>query len=161
MKVPLGKPYIKTDVALEAIKEVLDSRWISGGPRIGEFEEKVKEYNNDPDGHYIAVANGTVAIELALLAINKGKRLKPTDEVIVPSWSWVASGFAVNNVGGTPVWCDVNEFGVPYYEDIVRRVTADTKAIILVNQMGIPCDRDWETTSNPTPRRNYNFICWF
>ena len=142
MKVPLGKPYIKTDVALEAIKEVLDSRWISGGPRIGEFEEKVKEYNDDPSGHYVAVANGTVAIELALLAINNGNRLKPTDEVIVPSWSWVASGFAVSNVGGTPVWCDVNEFGVPYYEDIVRRVTADTKAIILVNQMGVPCDLD-------------------
>ena len=142
MKVPLGKPYIKTDVALEAIKEVLDSRWISGGPRIGEFEEKVKEYNDDPSGHYVAVANGTVAIELALLAINNGKRLKPTDEVIVPSWSWVASGFAVSNVGGTPIWCDVNEFGVPYYEDIVRRVTADTKAIILVNQMGVPCDLD-------------------
>ena len=142
MKVPLGKPYIKTDVALDAIKEVLDSRWISGGPRIGEFEEKVKEYNDDPSGHYVAVANGTVAIELALLAINNGKRLEPTDEVIVPSWSWVASGFAVSNVGGTPIWCDVNEFGVPYYEDIVRRVTADTKAIILVNQMGIPCDLD-------------------
>ena len=142
MKVPLGKPYIKTDVALEAIKEVLDSRWISGGPRIGEFEEKVKEYNDDPSGHYVAVANGTVAIELALLAINNGKRLEPTDEVIVPSWSWVASGFAVSNVGGTPIWCDVNEFGVPYYEDIVRRVTADTKAIILVNQMGVPCDLD-------------------
>ena len=142
MKVPLGKPYIKTDVALDAIKEVLDSRWISGGPRIGEFEEKVKEYNDDPSGHYVAVANGTVAIELALLAINNGKRLEPTDEVIVPSWSWVASGFAVSNVGGTPIWCDVNEFGVPYYEDIVRRVTADTKAIILVNQMGVPCDLD-------------------
>ena len=142
MKVPLGKPYIKTDVALDAIKEVLDSRWISGGPRIGEFEEKVKEYNDDPSGHYVAVANGTVAIELALLAINNGKRLKPIDEVIVPSWSWVASGFAVSNVGGTPIWCDVNEFGVPYYEDIVRRVTADTKAIILVNQMGVPCDLD-------------------
>ena len=140
MKVPLGKPYIKTDIALDAIKEVLDSRWISGGPRIGEFEEKVKEYNDDPSGHYVAVANGTVAIELALLAINNGKRLEPTDEVIVPSWSWVASGFAVSNVGGTPIWCDVNEFGVPYYEDIVRRVTADTKAIILVNQMGVPCD---------------------
>ena len=142
MKVPLGKPYIKTDVALKAIKEVLDSRWISGGPRIGEFEEKVKEYNNDPDGHYVAVANGTVAIELALLAINDGKRLKPTDEVIVPSWSWVASGFAVNTVGGVPVWCDVNEFGVPYFEDIKKRINPNTKAIILVNQMGIPCDLD-------------------
>ena len=71
MKVPLGKPYIKTDIALEAIKEVLDSRWISGGPRIQEFESKVKEYNNDPGGHYVAVANGTVAIELALLGINE------------------------------------------------------------------------------------------
>lgn len=142
MKVPLGKPYIKTEVALEAIKEVLDSRWISGGPRIGEFEEKVKEYNNDPEGHYIAVANGTVAIELSLLAINGGKRFTEQDEVIVPSWSWVASGFAVNNVGATPVWCDVNEYGVPYIEDIKTRITPNTKAIILVNQMGIPCDLD-------------------
>jgi len=142
MKIPLGKPYIKTDVALEAIKEVLDSRWISGGPRIGEFEDKVKEYNNDPEGHYIAVANGTVAIELSLLAINGGKRFTEQDEVIVPSWSWVASGFAVNNVGATPVWCDVNEYGVPYIEDVKSRITSNTKAIILVNQMGIPCDLD-------------------
>lgn len=140
MKIPLGKPYIKTDIALEAIKEVLDSRWISGGPRIGEFENKVKEYNNDSEGHYIAVANGTVAIELSLLAINGGKRFTEQDEVIVPSWSWVASGFAVNNVGATPVWCDVNEYGVPYVEDIKSRITPNTKAIILVNQMGIPCD---------------------
>jgi len=142
MKIPLGKPYIKTDIALEAIKEVLDSRWISGGPRIGEFENQIKEYNNDPDGHYIAVANGTVAIELSLLAINNGKRFTEQDEVIVPSWSWVASGFAVNNVGATPIWCDVNEYGVPYIEDIKSRITPNTKAIILVNQMGIPCDLD-------------------
>ena len=142
MKIPLGKPYIKTDVALEAIREVLDSRWISGGPRISEFEEKLKSYNNDPEGHYIAVSNGTVAIELALLAINNGKRLTKNDEVIVPSWSWVASGFAVSNVGGTPVWCDVNKYGVPYIEDIKPRITSNTKAIILVNQMGIPCDLD-------------------
>lgn len=142
MKIPLGKPYIKTDVALEAIKEVLDSRWISGGPRIGEFEDKIKEYNNDPEGYYIAVSNGTVAIELSLLAINEGKRFTEQDEVIVPSWSWVASGFAVNNVGATPVWCDVNEYGVPYVEDIKSRITSNTKAIILVNQMGIPCDLD-------------------
>jgi len=142
MKVPLGKPYLKTEAALEAIREVLDSRWISGGPRISQFEEKVKEYNKDNDGHYIAVANGTVAIELSLLAINDGKRFTKEDEVIVPSWSWVASGFAVSNVGATPVWCDVNEYGVPYYDDIVKRITSNTKAIILVNQMGIPCDLD-------------------
>lgn len=142
MKIPLGKPFIKTDIALEAIKEVLDSRWISGGPKIAEFESKIKEYNEDVDGHYVAVANGTVAIEMALLALNKGKRLKETDEVIVPSWSWVASGFAVNNVGGTPVWCDVNEYGVPFVEDVKARITPQTKAIIIVHQMGVPCDID-------------------
>ena len=79
---------------------------------------------------------------MGLLAINGGKRLKSTDEVIVPSWSWVASGFAVNNAGGTPVWCDVNEYGVPYIEDIKSRITPNTKAIIVVHQMGIPCDLD-------------------
>ncbi len=142
MKIPLGKPYIKEKAALTKLQEVLESRWISGGPRIKEFEDKIKEYNEDPDSHYIAVANGTVAIEVALLAINNGQKLTSTDEVIVPSWSWVASGFAVNNAGGTPVWCDVNEYGVPYIEDIKSRITPNTKAIILVHQMGIPCDLD-------------------
>ena len=74
MKIPLGKPYIKEEAALIKIKEVLESRWISGGPRIKEFETKIQEYNNDPKGHYIAVANGTVAIEMGLMAINGGKK---------------------------------------------------------------------------------------
>ncbi len=87
MKVPLGRPYIKTDIASKAIQEVLESRWISGGPRISEFEDKIKKYNNDTTGHYVAVSNGTTALEISLLALNNGKRFKETDEVIVPSWS--------------------------------------------------------------------------
>ncbi len=142
MKIPLGKPYIDTEEALIEIKKALDSKWISGGPRISEFENKVQEYNNDPEGHYITVANGTVAIELGLYAINNGQKLKETDEVIVPSWSWVASGFAINNAGGTPVWCDVNEYGVPSVDDVKKKITPNTKAIIIVHQMGIPCDLD-------------------
>jgi perosamine synthetase len=142
MKIPLGKPYIKTDIALKAIQEVLESRWISGGPRINEFEDKIKKYNDDPTGHYVAVSNGTTALEISLLALNNGNRFDKTDEVIVPSWSWVASGFAINNIGGTPVWCDVNEYGVPYIEDIKSKITSNTKAIIIVHQMGIPCDLD-------------------
>jgi len=141
-KIPLGRPYINTELALSKIKEVLESRWISGGPRINEFEEKVKEYNNDPKSHYIAVSNCTTALEMGLLAINGGKKLEPTDEVIVPSWSWVASGFAVNNAGGTPIWCDINKYGIPYAEDIENRISKNTKAIIIVHQMGIPCDLD-------------------
>jgi len=142
MKIPLGRPYIKTDVVLEEVKKVLESRWISGGPTITEFENRVKEYNRDPDGRYIAVSNGTVAIELALLCINNGKMYNWEDEIIVPSWSWVASGFSPLRVGAKAVWCDVNRYGVPFADDIEKRITKRTKAIIVVHQMGIPVDMD-------------------
>jgi len=141
-KIPLGKPYLNTDNILEEVRTVVDSRWISGGPTIKKFEDSVRDWNNDPEGHYIAVSDGTCAIEMALRCINDGKRFNSTDEVIVPSWSWVASGFAVIHAGATPVWCDVNEFGVPYAEDIEKRITENTKAIIVVHQMGVPCDMD-------------------
>lgn len=142
MKIPLGKPYIKKEVVLKEIEKVLDRRWISGGPAITEFEDAVKKYNGDEKGHYVAVANATVGLEMALLNRNKGKRYTEEDEIIVPSWSWVATGFAVKNVGATPIWCDVNEFGVPDAKVVKRLRNSKTKAIIIVHQMGIPCDLD-------------------
>lgn len=142
MKVKLGQPYLKKEIILKEIEKTLDSKWISGGETISNFESAIKEYNNDKDGHYIAVSNGTDALEMALLYLNGGKFYNKTDEVIVPSWSWVASGFVVPRVGATPIWCDVNEYGVPYVEDIEKRITKNTKAIIIVHQMGIPCDMD-------------------
>lgn len=141
-KISLGRPYIKKDVLLKEIEKVIDRRWVSGGPAIEEFELKVKEYNKDSFGHYVAVSNATVGLELALKLVNNKIGFKKEDEVIVPSWSWVASGFSVINVGATPVWCDVNVFGVPYVEDVKKRITKNTKAIIIVHQMGIPCDID-------------------
>ncbi len=141
VKVPLGKPFLKTDVVLDSLKEVLDSKWISGGPTIDKFENAVRDYNND-DGYYVAVSNATTGLELALQLVNGKKKFKDTDEVIVPSWSWVASGWVVYNVGAKPVWCDVNKYGVPYVEDIEKRITKNTKAIIVVHQMGVPCDMD-------------------
>lgn len=141
-KIPLGKPYIKKDIVLKEIEKVLDRRWISGGPAISEFESAVKNYNKDDKGHYIAVSNATVGLELALLATNDGKRYNPSDEVIVPSWSWVASGFAVKNVGATPVWCDVNRYGVMEASTAARLRTPNTRAILIVHQMGVPCDID-------------------
>jgi len=138
--IPLGKPYIKKDIVLSELEKVLDSRWISGGPTISKFEDAIKKYNNDENGYYIAVSNGTVALDLSLLLLNDGKRYNLTDEIIVPSWSWVASGFSPFNVGATPVWCDVDSYGTPYVEDIEKRITTNTRAIIIVHQMGIPCD---------------------
>jgi dTDP-4-amino-4,6-dideoxygalactose transaminase len=141
-KIPLGRPYLNKEAILEEIGKVIDTRWISGGPTIAKFEEAVKEFNNDPDGHYIAVSDGTCAIEMSLLALNNGQRYTENDEVIIPSWSWVASGFAPIMAGAKPVWCDVNEYGVPTVTTIERCITKNTKAIIIVHQMGTPCDLD-------------------
>jgi len=142
MKITLGRPFLKKEIILKEIEKVLDSKWISNGPTISIFENAIKEYNNDKGGYYIAVSNGTVAIEVSLLYINGGKFFNEDDEIIAPSWSWVASSFSVPRVGATLVWCDINSFGVPYTKDIEERITNKTKAIIIVHQMGIPCDID-------------------
>jgi len=139
-KIPLGKPMINVSKAMEKIEQVLDTKWISGGPTIAKFEDAVKKYNNDETGNYVAVANGTVAIEMALLALNGGERYTKADQVIVPSWSWVASAFAVTNVGATPIFCDVDKYGCPSVSTIDTHLNKKTKAVIVVHQMGIPCD---------------------
>lgn len=144
MKLPLAKPFIKKHLILEEIEKALDTKWISGGPTIGKFEEAIKKYNGDEKRYYIAVSNGTTAIEMALLYLNGGNTYEANEinEVIVPSWSWVASGFSVPRVKAKPVWCDVNKFGVPSVETIKPLITDNTAAIIVVHQMGIPCDMD-------------------
>lgn len=141
-KIPLGKPFLNTNNVLKEIESVLETKWISGGPTIARFEQSVKEYNDDAQGHYIAVSDGTCAIEMSLLCLNGGKRYIQEDEIIVPSWSWVASGFVPVIVGATPVWCDVDDFGVPTVEMVEAKITTKTKAIIIVHQMGVPCDLD-------------------
>lgn len=141
VNIPLGKPFLKTKTVMDSIEKVIESRWISGGPTINKFEDAVKDYNND-EGYYVAVSNATTGLELALQLVNGKKKFNSNDEIIVPSWSWVASGWVVYNVGAKPVWCDVNNYGVPYVDDIEKRITKNTKAIIIVHQMGIPCDID-------------------
>lgn len=141
-KIPLGKPFLNTSNILKEIESVLETKWISGGPTIAKFEQLVKEYNDDTQGHYIAVSDGTCAIEMSLLCLNHGKRYSEKDEIIVPSWSWVASGFAPLIAGASPVWCDVDQYGVPTIETVEAKITSNTKAIIIVHQIGVPCDLD-------------------
>ena len=141
-KIPLGRPYLNKELILKEISDVIDSRWISGGPTISKFEEAIKRFNQDDKGYYVAVSDGTCAIEMCLLLLNNGDRYTENDEVIVPSWSWVASGFAPILAGAKPIWCDVNEYGVPTVDGIESLINKSTKAIIIVHQMGIPCDLD-------------------
>jgi dTDP-4-amino-4,6-dideoxygalactose transaminase len=66
-KIPLGKPYLNTENILSEIRTVLDAKWISGGPTIAKFEEAIQTYNQG--GFPVAVANGTIAIDMALLKL--------------------------------------------------------------------------------------------
>lgn len=139
-KIPLGRPFLDTQSILKEVEAALETKWISGGPTVVKFEEAFGDYIGG--GFPVAVSNGTIAIEMALVRLNGGKRYTSEDEVITPSWSWVATGFAPVLVGATPVWCDVDQYGVPTAELIEKKITKNTKAIIIVHQMGIPCDLD-------------------
>jgi len=119
-----------------AVLEVLRSKWISMGPKTAEFEAAFTSYV--AVAHAVAVANGTAALHLALAALDIG----PGDEVIVPSLTFVATVNSVGYVGATPVFADIigpeNLCLDP--EDVRRRLTARTKAIILMHYAGFPCD---------------------
>ena len=89
--------------------------------------------------HAIALANGTLALELALI----GHQIGPSDEVIVPSWTFIATASCVVMRGATPVIADIDPltFGLSA-ETIRAKLSSKTKAIIVVHLAGVPCDMD-------------------
>lgn len=125
------------DDEVQAVAEVLRSGRVNQwtGENVFAFENEFARRLNAP--HAIAVANGTVALEIALRAYQIG----PGDEVIVPSRSFVASASCVLSVGATPVFCDIDENSQnATVETITPRLTSKTKAIIPVHLAGWPCD---------------------
>ncbi|ACH39585.1 MAG: hypothetical protein ACD_55C00099G0006 [uncultured bacterium] len=120
------------------VNECLDSTWISSKGRfIAEFEEKFANYTG---ARYAAsVCNGTVALHLALVALGIG----PGDEVIVPTLTYISSVNAITYTGATPVFVDALESTWQMDPDDVRRkITPRTRAIMVVHLYGHPCDMD-------------------
>lgn len=131
-----GWPHFEED-DIQAVAEVLRSGRVNywTGPHGKAFETEFAEYTGTR--HAIAVANGTLALELALYALDIG----PGDEVIVPSRSFVATASCVAVRGATPVFADVDLTSSNISVDTIRfRVTPATKAIIAVHLAGWPCD---------------------
>lgn len=126
----------------EYVNQCLDSTWISSkGDFIGRFERGFAEYIRAE--HATAVSNGTVAIHLALEAIGIG----PGDEVIVPTLTYVASVNMIIQTGATPVFVDsLAESWQIDPDDVKRKITPQTKAIMVVHLYGLPCDMDAVTT---------------
>ena len=101
------------------------------------FEKEFAEWSNSK--YAVALTNGTVALDLALIALGVG----PGDEVIVTPRSFIASVSCVVNVGAIPVFADVDlNSGNISAETIAPKITSKTKAIICVHLAGFPCDMD-------------------
>jgi dTDP-4-amino-4,6-dideoxygalactose transaminase len=122
---------------LERVREVIESGWLTQGPRVAEFERLVAEYVGAR--YAVACSSCTTALHLALLALGVG----PGDEVIVPSLSFIATANAVRYVGATPVFAEVDPRTYNLDPlDAERRISSRTRAIMVVHQIGLPADID-------------------
>ncbi len=120
------------------VMDAVSTGWISSsGSYVNKFEEAFAEYCGVKHG--IAVCNGTVAIHLALTALGIGKG----DEVIIPSFTMIATAFAVCYVGAMPVFVDADKdtWNIDVTK-IEEKITPRTKAIIPVHVFGNPCNMD-------------------
>jgi|TARA_B100001964_G_scaffold244359_1_gene325507 dTDP-4-amino-4,6-dideoxygalactose transaminase len=124
----------------DAVISVLESNWLTAGPRVNEFEEKFAGAFGGGDVRAVALSSGTAALHLGLMALGIGKG----DEVIVPSLTFVATANAARYVGAVPVFADiVSEQDLTIDpRDIRKKITGKTKAIIPMHFAGYPCNMD-------------------
>ncbi len=118
------------------VLDCVDSSWISSlGVYVEKFEKMVADYVGAK--HAIAVSNGTVALHLALHCLGIG----PGDEVIVPTFTYISSVNTITQTGATPVFVDsqIDDWSLDI-EDVRRKITSSTKAIMPVHLYGYACD---------------------
>lgn len=118
------------------VLDCVDSSWISSlGVYIERFERAVAGFTGS--AHAVAVCNGTVALHLAFHCLGIG----PGDEVIVPSFTYIASVNTIAQTGATPVFAESRaEDWLLDVDDVARRITPRTKAIVPVHLYGAACD---------------------
>lgn len=134
--IPYGRQTIEED-DIQAVVDVLRSDYLTTGPKIAEFEKMVADYVGAK--YAVAISNGTSALHAACFAAG----IQPGDEVITTPLTFAASSNCVLYCGGTPVFADVDlkTYNIDP-EDIRRKITDKTKAIIAVHLAGQPCDMD-------------------
>lgn len=135
--IPVSEPDLSGN-ELKYVQDCVQSGWISSiGKYIGQFEKMFSSFCGVPYG--VAVCNGTVALHLSMVALG----IKPSDEVIVPNLTFVATANAVKHCGATPVFADIEpETWNINADSLEAKITSKTKAILPVHLYGHACDMD-------------------
>ena len=134
--IPYGRQAIDDD-DIEAVVTALRSAWLTTGPTVGRFEERLQDTTGCP--HAVAVSNGTAALHCAVAAFDVG----PGDEVITSPLTFASTANVVVHCGATPVFADVepDTFNLSA-ERFAAAITPRTKAVIPVHLFGQSCDMD-------------------
>jgi perosamine synthetase len=131
---PLTRPWID-EADIEAVTDVLRSGWLTQGSRVGRFEEAFRHRVGATDA--VAVSSCTTALQQALHVVGVG----PGDDVLVPSFSFIATTAVVAHTGARPVFADVDLVtGNVSVDTLEAAVTPSTRAVIAVHQAGVPLD---------------------
>jgi len=135
--IPVCEPYLNGN-ELKYVTDAVSTGWISSsGKYVTEFEQKFAEYCGCKYG--VGVCNGTVALHLALVALG----IEKGDEVIIPSFTMIASAFAVCYTGAIPVFVDADKdtWNIDV-EKIEEKISSRTKAIMPVHVFGLMCNME-------------------
>jgi dTDP-4-amino-4,6-dideoxygalactose transaminase len=134
--IPVIRPFLGPEEA-EAAAQAISSGWIAQGPRVAEFEAAFAAATGT--GHAVAVSSCTAALHLAMIVAGVG----PGDEVVAPSMSFIATANAARYVGARVVFADVDADTLNLtVETVAPLLTERTRAVILVDQAGVPADLD-------------------
>jgi dTDP-4-amino-4,6-dideoxygalactose transaminase len=129
-----GQPIIEKE-EINEILDALSSGWIGTGPKVAQFESDFKNYIGSE--YAVAVSSCTAGLHLSVLAMG----VKPDDEVIVPTMTFAATANAVVHTGAKPIFVDVDKYEMTIdVEDVRRKITSRTKAIIPVHFAGRACN---------------------
>src|ERR1700761_7505298 len=134
LPIPLSSPDI-TEAEIAAVSDVLRSGRLSLGTELPAFEQALARLHEVP--HAVAVSSGTAALHLALVALGIG----PGDEVIVPSFAFVAVANAVAQAGATPVFAEIDVATLNLdVESAEHALTPRTRALIVVHTFGVAAE---------------------